>query len=116
MAALNGFVLSEYTLLEMGSCDWEYLTVHSVAYLKTFETHDHFPISNWVEGSHIWSFYFERVMCQEGWEAPYIVLKLVFMMMDKSLCLCLWASDFYLYIVRMWIPDMIIYIRSVELE
>lgn len=51
MAALSGFVLSEYTLLEMGPCDCEYPAVHCVAYLKTFQTHEHFPILNWVEGS-----------------------------------------------------------------
>lgn len=51
MAALSGFVLSEHTLLEMGPCDCEYLAVHCVAYLKTFQTHEHFPILNWVEGS-----------------------------------------------------------------
>lgn len=31
MAPLNGFVLSEYILLEMGSCDCGYLTVQCVA-------------------------------------------------------------------------------------
>lgn len=52
-------------------------------------------------------------MCQEGWEAMCIVLKLVFMVKDKSY---LRASDFYLEIVRMWMPDEMIYIRSVETE
>lgn len=43
MAALNGFVVSEYTLLEMESCDWEYLTIHYVACLKTLHAMSTFP-------------------------------------------------------------------------
>lgn len=35
MALLNSLIVSEYTLLKMGSCDREYLTVYCIACLKT---------------------------------------------------------------------------------